>query len=79
MYNISSKNFTMFSNAFFINNIHKNIILNKSLSLGQVSKLMIGEESLGETLENPSTAITENLSEGKILNEFLISNKSINK
>jgi hypothetical protein len=78
MYNKSSKNFSIFSNKLFINNIHTNIILNKSLSLGQISKLMIGEESLGESLENPSSAINEKISEGKILNEFSINNISKN-
>jgi hypothetical protein len=79
MFKISSnsKNFIMFSNAFFLNTMQKNIILNKSLSSGQISKLMIGDQSQGENLENPLSGINENLSEGNFLSDFLIANRSI--
>ena len=76
MNKVSSKNFVMFSNAFFLNSMQKNIILNKSLSSAQISKLMIGEASLGENLENSSSGINENLSDGNFISEFLITNNS---
>ena len=72
MHKVTSKNFIMFSNAFFLNNIQTMIIANKSLSTTQISKLMIGDESSGENLET----LNENLSEGNFISEFLIANKS---
>merc|ERR1712032_271106 len=72
MYKISS---VSFSNAFFLNNLQRSILTNKSLSSSQISKLMIGDLSVGDSIET-STAINDNISEGVIPSEFLISNRT---
>ena len=76
MHKTTSKSFIMFSNVFFLINIQRIITTNKSLSSTQISKLMIGDESLGENLENSSSSLIENLSEGNFLSEFLLLNQS---
>lgn len=72
----NTRNFIMLSNAFFLNNIQRVLLANKSLNSNGAEKLMIGEESQKENLENSSSIIIENLLEGKFISEFLIGNNS---
>ena len=75
-YNMYKISFISFSNAFFLNNLQRSILANKSLSSSQISKLVIGDQSVGDCLET-SSQINDNLSEGVIPSEFLISNSKI--
>lgn len=74
---ISTKNFINFSNAFFLKKIQLTILANKSLSSSAIAKLIIGEESSLENLENSLAVLNENLLEGKFNSEFLIANNSM--
>lgn len=76
MHKLSSKNYVSLSNAFFLNNLQRTILTNKSFSSSLISKLMIGDETKGDSLETSSTICNQKLSEGNVTSEFLITNNS---